>query len=302
MTADLLIEGKALPAWASWAAALGEHLADAPAAGSATVIAASLPTRSFAAVFAAVGACRAAARSISGHSRAEIEKWGTRTRVRFPLMGGFREGRIKAIGSRGVWVLQPNGTECLVPWARASGIERLPEGAEPTSRIRRTTPAERFRAAALGTDLAVPTDALDCLMVGTRHRLEEELELEVEIEGIRHRGTLAELVRPRSMFGRKSQFRSDIMSSAGAELPAKGRTGRIPLVILDGSASVLRWLGADWASPILCLIDRTEPRAEDAAAAVEARAAAGSRVAHRTVPDAPQGIETLAFARNSRRA
>jgi hypothetical protein len=299
VAARLLIEGQPPPGWAVWAAAMGEWLAADSGPGPGTVIAASLPTRAWAAAFAAVGACRARARIGSGHTRAEIERWGIGARVRFPFTGAFREGRIKAFGSRGLVIRQPSYLECLVPWARAGGVERLPDGAEPSSRIKRPAPAARFRAAALGTDLASPTDALDCLIIGQKHRLEEELALELGIEGNRYSGTLAELVRPRSLVGQKSQFRSEIISSASGEVPAAGGPGGIPaLVTLDGSGAVLRWIAAKWASPVLCLIDRTEPRADDAASAIEAaRAGAPGGVDRRTMPNAPDGVETVGFVR-----
>ncbi|MFE2605387.1 hypothetical protein ACFXDI_19145 [Streptomyces mirabilis] len=141
--------------------------------------------------------------------------------------------------------------------------------------------------------------ALHCTIVGDCKTIQQESETLVAASTAAEPLPLKALLRPRTVRDKARQFRSVLLPAR--EDPEDYRelvVGRKPKVtILDGAATVCRWLGAGMAPVTVALVERTAPSSEAAADILD-------RYRARSLQDlpllgdlasVPAGIEVLAW-------
>ncbi|MFD5660004.1 hypothetical protein [Streptomyces hirsutus] len=141
--------------------------------------------------------------------------------------------------------------------------------------------------------------ALHCAIVGNGTAIQQESETLIATSMVTEPVPLSALLRPRTVREKARQFRSVLLPAR--EDPEDYRelvAGRKPkVVILDGAATVCRWLGAGMAPITVALVERTAPSGEAAADTLE-------RYRARSLQDlplpadlarVPAGIEVLAW-------
>jgi hypothetical protein len=128
-------------------------------------------------------------------------------------------------------------------------------------------------------------------VIGTRARLEQELDLRVGWAGAEPEyDRLGDVVRPDE--GKTPSWWSEIIPGGGEDLPDIPRHAQ--LAILDG-ASAIRWLAEIRTPIVVCLIDRGSPD-ESAPSAVVQRLSIGRPVSVDSLRWGPlPGIEAIAF-------
>ncbi|WP_455353541.1 hypothetical protein [Streptomyces sp. SYSU K217416] len=141
--------------------------------------------------------------------------------------------------------------------------------------------------------------ALHCAIVGNVTTIQQESETLIAASATTEPLPLSALLRPRTVRDKARQFRSVLLSAR--EDPEDFRelvASRKPKVaILDGAATVCRWLGAGMAPITVALVERTAPSGEAAADVL-------GRYRSRSLEDlplpgdlasVPAGIEVLAW-------
>ncbi|MGW0954811.1 hypothetical protein [Streptomyces sp. NPDC002545] len=323
-----LAEGRwqRLPEWAEWFSEIGYWAAGLREGGSNAVVALSVPTRDYTSVLLAYGVVDRAsqaevvpAASEHGFEQAKCLPVGTCVRV-IPVKGPG-QGRRVYTGVFGGALKNHHGQVYELAGRKGAGGR-----AGPVSWF----PADNYRLQALPwPDL--PEDYAD------RHRFSEAFEIPVGAKGLLA-GKLAdfygrcslnsvvvgvmntvlaeaqvvvgapdgselplqELLRLRTVHSPGSHYRSVVLSSRGdpEEYRDVVRSCRPAVAVLDGAATVRRWLGADLAGVTVAVVERTSPAA--LAAADELYGNRSRSVADLAVPKdlgsrIPPGVELLAW-------
>jgi hypothetical protein len=316
-----------LPEWAGWFSEIGYWAAGLREAGSNAVVALSVPTRDYVAVLLAYGVVDRASQaevvpavSEQGFERARYLPVGTCVRVipvngpgqgRRVYMGLFRgafknhHGRVYELAGRE----GPGGRPGPVSWlpADAYRLQALPPWPDqPEDYVDRHRFSEAFEIPAGAERLLAGQLAnfygrcsLHSVVVGTMSTVLAEAQAVVAAPG----GLglpLQELLRLRAVHSPGSHYRSVLLSSRGdpEEYRDTVRSCRPAVAVLDGAATVRRWLGAGLAGVTVAVVERTSPTA--LAAADELYGNRGRSVADLDVPGdlgsrIPPGVELLAW-------
>ncbi|MET8644503.1 hypothetical protein [Streptomyces sp. NPDC004675] len=146
--------------------------------------------------------------------------------------------------------------------------------------------------------------ALHCAIVGNGTVIQQESETLIATSMVTEPVPLSALLRPRTVREKARQFRSVLLSAR--EDPEEYRelvAGRKPkVVILDGAATVCRWLGAEMAPITIALVERTAPSGEAAADTLDRHWARSPQDLSLPADLArvPAGIEVLAWRTRAR--
>ncbi|MEU6319199.1 hypothetical protein [Streptomyces sp. NPDC047009] len=315
-----------LPEWAGWFSEIGYWAAGLREGGSNAVVALSVPTRDYVAVLLAYGvvdraslAEAAPAASEQGFEQAKDLPVGTCVRV-IPVRGpgqgrrvytGVFGGAFKNHHGR-VYELRgrkgPGGRSGPVSWFPADDYRLqallwpdLPEDYADRNRFSEAfeipVGAERLLAGQLADFYA--HCSLHSVLVGVMSTVLAEAQIVVGAPA----GSelpLQELLRLRAVHSPGSHYRSVVLSSRGdpEEYRDVVRSCRPAVAVLDGAATVRRWLGAGLAGVTVAVVERTSPTA--LAAADELYENRGRSVADLDVPRdlgsrIPPGVELLAW-------
>lgn len=299
--------GQHLPPWAQAYLDLGCSVATYQGEPEGRLLfAASLPTRAYAAVFIAAGIVLQNAITESTedpyvHVEELVKAAGPQGRLQVNVI----EGKKKVAGVFSGLVDDPTGRYLkieigqnetkLLPIERSLRVLPTARAKHQGRRQAIVRPGAEIIASLLGrSDTAqyLLTSRLECVMVGLRSLLSEEIKTPTLLfDG--HQGCLQDILRVRSCMPVGDAYRSDIVSdrhapSVGEETPYA--------VIFDGAPAFLKWR-RDWRSvPWIVLLDRSETQFEDAARQVNSdyrnrvTDAQGLRLS-----SLPPGVEITAF-------
>ncbi len=163
---------------------------------------------------------------------------------------------------------------------------------EGFSKDRPVCESPEFVKAAMGVDPISQGffSRLECVIIGSRAALFEELELDLEVKGVS--GRAQDILRVHE-FRPKDGYRSRIITQTDLylSLPEKPSGG----VVMDGSLTVLRWKGKVRKYPWLAIIDRTSPTSGQARDEIMSAFASSLHDANPPVGTPPSGIEALFY-------
>lgn len=300
-----------LPEWARFFIRLGFHLSDAARTAPGLVAAVTVPTRSFAAVFSALGVVgQRIAVPMSLNAQAHYERLrdlpeGTMVfchtdankKMRCKLIG------ISIIDGAEYILLDTGGFLWYIPAAQSLKVQPSSRPAEPLrNQAVRTIPANTgFLQLILRKDLSsdfLRYSRLECIIIGNEGLLRSEV-LEQSFAAIRGEkqvvARLHDLLRVRRFYSSDTPFRSDILPSRAP----RWEDGEAPpwLIIFDGGASFLRWYTrwpqANW----FVILDRTENSFEDAVNEMNRQHVMNQEIRISGVPPSPIGIDQVIYQR-----
>ena len=261
-----------LPGWATYLVTIGRYLVEHQVPGRRLVVGISLPTRAFAAAFAALGVADAAYQDPEkGDPRENFERLASLPRgtaIRFRRGRYLYCGRLLGVETvNGVeYLTYQDAAKCYLPWERCSAVQPL-DPAEEFIRRRPLAPNADFVESVLGVDALAHASytRLDCLVVGLKDALGEEV-LEQQFvtcgDGVPLTGVLNDLLRCDAFeLNANDHDRTAVISGFADEVPERLRKERPPAVVFDGPGGYLR-LRSNWRrSPCLVLLDRTSSSA-----------------------------------------
>ena len=296
-----------LPGWAAWFIDLGAWTARQASDSSRTVVVATVPVAGYAAVFAALGAAAANFRdrspddeiahfeflsSLPNGTRVEYRKAVGSNKLTQGSIIGPTERQVQ--GRSEPYIQLAGGT--LRPWWNCADITPVDEDATVFVHDRLLSKAPEFVRACVGVDPATHAlySSLDCLIVGTKRSLEDEMSVNFVCDGAS--GTLQDALRCRTMLHPADRYRTDLRS-ASASVSDADRLIRPPLVVLDGPVAALNWRNSYPSVPSLTIIDRSAPSAEAARDAFLTDRASSLRdiEVDSELPACPGGVELLIF-------
>jgi hypothetical protein len=261
-----------LPRWARFLVGAGRHAVEHETPGRRLVIGISLPTRAYAAAFAALGV--AAAAYEDPEKRDPREHFDSLVSLPRGTAIRFRRGRFlycaRLIGSevvRGVEHLTyQDQSKCFLPWDRCLEVQPLEPGEEFVRR-RPLAANAAFVEHVLGLDALSHAShtSLDCLIVGVKDALRPEV-MEQQFFATASQGAqpgvLNDLLRCDAYeLNANDHDRTTVISGVIDDVPERLRTLRPPAVVFDGPTGFLR-LRSRWRnSPWIVLLDRTSPSA-----------------------------------------
>ena len=292
--------GRALPDWAIWLVELGSWLRARSDEPMAPVIAISVPTRRLAAVLVAAGAHDAGVRLFApvsvGQALELIAGWGEGANVAFDFRGNRREGSIVTVTDQHIEI-ESAGDICGVPHDRVLAIDLLPDGSLPSRRPRRLPASATLRSHLYPRDPLnqIGSSRVECLLIGPKGQIELELAVTIELRS-GQASDLNSVIRPSSLLPPKSPFRTEVVAAGAEGLPTALQARPPKTVVLDGAGATLDWLHRAPDVPILVVLDRTEARAEAAAAVVLGHRASAARLRElRDLDPVPPAVEIVGY-------
>jgi hypothetical protein len=268
-------EWRKLPAWAKFFVELGASLEQVQTADRKVVVAASVPTSSFAAAFISLG--RVLGEQIQEPAKSAVD-------AHFQKLAGLRHGTplvyfddhaLYCGPFRGITqrhdedyiLISTKKTNYLVPKARCLFIELQPESedglglAASNGRLRKPKPfvsqffslAEHYRVSCSTTK--------SVLIVGEKNRLRTELQSPFQIPNGNksYDGTLQDLVRVAKFSAGGIGCRADVLARSRGHLgPANLAGASKSLVVLDGAGSVIKWAHQFLHSDSVSILSRTD--------------------------------------------
>ena len=294
-----------LPGWVTWLIDLGRWVATAGDSERLVRVAISVPHRRFAAVFAALGVASGAYRpgvpSDAGERLRFFSSVEPGTPVRYrrgDSANAFECARFLAVDhSVGMHVikLSTRKLDYSREVSRFPYIQPLPPGINPPARSRPICQSPDFVRSATGLDPiehGFPS-RLECVMIGTKTLLEDELGVGLASSG--YEGGLQDLLRCTGLLNPADGYRSRLLSASSD--PDPDMIGYPEgAVILDGPSAVVRHRHAAYGRPWVAVIDRTSRRAMDARDALLADRASSLEDVVVPIGAPPPGIEALSFA------
>ncbi|MGW4881647.1 hypothetical protein ACWEPI_34450 [Streptomyces sp. NPDC004262] len=315
-----------LPEWAAWFSEIGYWAADLRDGGPNTVVALSVPTREYIAVLLACGVVNRAsqaevvpAESEQNFDQAQGLPLGTCVRV-IPVKGPG-PGRRVYTGVFGGAIQNHHGRVYELAGSKSPGRRPGPVSWFPAADYRLQLlswpdlPEDYRGRSRFSEELEIPVGAekllagqkadfygrcsLHSVVIGVRNTVLAEAQVVVGAPG----GPalpLQDLLRLRAVRSPGSHYRSVVLSSRAdpEEYRDVVRSCRPAVAVLDGAATVRRWLGASLAGVTVAVVERTSPSALAAAdglyenrwrsvADVDVPRDLGSRI--------PPGVELLAW-------
>ncbi|MEF2278384.1 hypothetical protein V3W47_08725 [Deinococcus sp. YIM 134068] len=303
----------ALPSWAQSFMDAGNLVATQPVKPPIT-LAVSLPTRTLAAVFAALGTVHAR-RQLSTSAVNQFEEIWVMTgevQVRYRQKDQAKATIAPVIGRR-----ELNGHRYLVIQTRRNGTTQVPEQLLQELVIQRAGTPKRAKALAFNDPWLAQMlegceaeqylfhDRHDCLIVGQDSLLRREAALELQLPGAtpgapRLSGTVDCVLRVRRWQAEGRVFSSDVLPANtdpnDADAAHLQHLQAFPVVIFDGAGAYLRWRHPLRRQHHLVLLSRTDRRFDEAVSVVDQ--AFKMRAGHHLTFPVPPGIEGLAFRRS----
>lgn len=261
-----------IPLWARYLLTLGKYVVEHRLPERRLVVGVSLPTRAYAAAFAALGVTAAAYEDPEKRDARVHFDWlaslpkGTAIR--------FRRNRFlyyaRLIGPEirdGVdHLTYQDESKCYLPWDRCRDVQPL-DPSEEFVRRRPLAPNAGFVEEVLQLDALTHAShtCIDCLVVGVKDALRSEVLDQRFFATAAARapaGVLNDLLRCDAYeLNANDHDRTTVVSGFVDDLPERLRTAEPPAVVFDGPTGFLR-LRSRWRhSPWIVLLDRTSPSA-----------------------------------------
>ncbi len=136
-----------------------------------------------------------------------------------------------------------------------------------------------------------------CEPDGTRGAGEpQQLRRETESEGAWAEGKLHDILRTRRFLGENRTYRADVLAAQARTTPDRVADAEDAVVVFDGAMAFLKW--SSYCSPAckIVLLDRTEPRFDDAVQQINAKYVMRTGdAADLMIRPLAAGIETVAY-------
>ena len=300
-----------LPNWAAWLANLGAWAATSAVAGGKGVVAVSVPAREYAGILVGCGVVHAAFRpqlnaASEGNQFKSAAGLQSQSMVRLvPTQGtasfvGVFHGA--SLDYRGEEVFHVGGSRFpadryridVLHWPDChSELQNMPhhQPIRVPDGIQKLLPG-------LDADFC-GYSALHCVIVGSATRIEHEAETLVAATPSSVPIPLSSLLRPRVVRDTGRQYRSLVLPSREDPEDYRELVGSLnpAVTVLDGAATICRWLGADMTPMTVALVERLGASSEAAADLLEHYRARSLRDLPLPVDltQVPEGIEVLAW-------
>lgn len=305
-----------LPDWARFLIGFGANLASKPRDASRVIAAVSTPSRAYAAAFVSTGI-------VTKHFEDPIEDAtcshleylkslpeGTTVTYRRGLTGSkmAKGWLLGCVVDNNIEYIKIRDSQDTVHWTPArlalfvqpadAALDTLPRSirhrsVDPVSGLARFTPANdalsRF----------VQHSRLDCLLVGVRARLHDEIvgtDFAIERRsGKLTEGNLHDILGVRE-FGKESDIYHSRIVAAGSRSTSELALLDPSLIVFDGARSLIRWRNVWPNAGWIFVGDRTGRRFDEAAAIInDAYVRRVSDIEGDELPSPPAGIESVAF-------
>lgn len=299
--------GRPLPDWVHYLAALGRFAVTHETPGRRLVVGVSVPTRSFAAAFCALGVTSAAYVDPEKRDPRAHFNWLAALPPKTALR--YRHGTHLHCGEL-VGVALRSGDEYLAisggylrRWDMCGDIQPLEPGEEFIRRRTLSANPDFVAACMPGVDPLVHAcyTSLDCLIVGVKDALRREIldqQFLAPVSGSpAHMGVLNDLLRCDAFEANANDHdRTSVLSAFADEVPARLLSSRPPAVVFDGGPGFLR-LRSHWrASPWIVVVDRSLASAQAAGDAFNQELAMSIDDADvSSAGEAPAGLEVRAY-------
>ncbi|WP_406406099.1 hypothetical protein [Streptomyces sp. NBC_01643] len=320
-----------LPEWAVWFAEAGRWAAELSENGANAVVAMSVPAREYAAVLLAFGSVDRASSTAPEHVEPELGFEQARTLqagtcVRVAPVAGPEDGRRAytglfqgAVENRYGKVYElsgrpgPGGRPGMVSWFPADRyrLQVLSWPDLPDDYADRNRFSEVFEVPSGAGDLLTGRlddfygqCSLDCVLVGVATTVLAEAQEIIAAPGFAGL-SLRELMRLRGVQAPGTHYRSVVLSSRSDPQEYRDvlRSRKPAVTVLDGAATVRRWMAAGLTKVTVAVVERTSPSAMAAAEVLYANRARSpkdlnlpARLAHAL----PAGVEALAWQNRER--
>ena len=301
-----------LPDWAQFVIEVAARIASFDSGEARLVVVLALPTRAFAAAFAAAGAVVASfqrvppERNLTEHFEYLASLPGG-TPVTLHERNSMVQGRLLGAsedsfdGRRRLKIQLPNEIRRLEARTCAK-VQVIQDPGALSTRRRKLVHAPRFLSfAAHGVETTTfcTTTRLDCVIIGPKNTLKYELAGEKFAAGPPERpygGTLQEIARTREFARQNDPYRSVVLSATPDSTQHDSSTAAPPLVIFDGAVAFNNWRSRWRASNWLIVLDRSSSSAGDEAASVNAAYATRIRDSSllSSVP-VPRAVESVCY-------
>ncbi|ACZ43539.1 hypothetical protein Tter_2651 [Thermobaculum terrenum ATCC BAA-798] len=299
-----------MPEWAQFFLELGQEIACYEVRDRVPVVAVSLPARSYAAMFAAVGVVRSRARinTIADNEEYFEQLWalagkGDRIPVEYREAGkriqGYLTGRSQDGEVRRLHIdLGKEGVRKITPQIASRIVLKEKIGKQGRGK------ANRNPALSAVLDLPDLTDflgraRLDCIIVAQKNEIRPESGLRIRpYQSANIEVEVNDILRVKEWLVDWGAYRTHIVSE---RLRDNGRVPQeslrhAPVVIFDGAKGFIQRRGEFTGLPWLILLDRTERGYRDAAQEVDALDSTRVGDAEKLrIPHIPQGVELVAF-------
>ncbi len=299
---------KELPAWTTWLVQAGSWFSAREPTLLRPVLAISVPIRDFASVLLTLGIhCSVYSRETPTNSSARFEWLSTMphgTVMRWRSRGLLRTGDFVGVEAReqaSYLKLRAGSSTWYVPRSSSLDVELLPDGVKRAPRPRKIQ-SSPFVIAALGIEglgQHSSRNALDCLVVGPKEQLTDELEAELFLAGpLRLTGSLQELIRCRALMpNERDPFRTDLVTGYASDPPDSVLAYRPSCLVIEGSAGFLNWRDQLGRTPRCIVLDRSSPASESAALELtNARAMSAELLDLSPIEPLPAGIEAIGYS------
>ena len=282
-----------LPSWAMFYMQLGAVIAETDHTQRNLVTALAVPTRSYAAVLLAAGAIVSKMKATDTNPQDSLEahfemfrNLPIGTSVTLPKFGKTVKGKFLGIRDKGIDGAEAIGVQiqkskkgALTYWLPPESSLKVQIASKPWNQL----PANPAKAADVsssssefislifqGSDLRnfVTRSTLDCVILGSRKTILQEAKETKMSVGPRtletSAGTLLDILRIRGLSSSNEAFRSDIFP-VNPKNNAMESEEMIPHVaVFDGAVGFLKWRDIWSQSNWVVVLDRTEPRFEEA--------------------------------------
>lgn len=306
---------KPLSNWTEFFTDLGAAAAAPKITGQRFVIAAALPTRSYAAALTGLGVVvfRASSNDHVDPSEyfAQLCQLNIGTPVSVIKDGRKLKGRY--VGKDGNWIkiqveersqTDSGALTRFVGEAEALNVEVLQDTLVTLPKrqtgklVHAMTP---FASEFISNDAVFARESkLECLIIGSKSLLRQEVETPLAItrDGSRfNEGALQDVLRIRSFMNEGEAFRSEVFAYGSRVPPIATRYQSPHVVIFDSAKSFLRWRGHLRKLNWIVLLDRTETKFTDAAVVInqDRMKYKISETPVADVPAPPAGVEIVSY-------
>jgi len=305
-----------LPYWGQFFLEVGARLARYPIRPCRCVLGLAVPTKAYAAALTATGVATslALASRFTPADEADHAERLRHLRQGTPLI--YRKGNKYTKGVFDRWYVENSvqyvrlrtgrfGNEAIsIPQGLLLGVDILRNAAfklprRQTMRDIVSNKELNFLSSCLGDRLAheiIAYSRLDCLIIGSKEQLRREAcDTRLAIKSTRSHlieGSLNMLARTRELLGDSSAHRSAVYSSASSNQVFMDKPPTV--VIFNGATGFLRcrdlWRSSHW----IVLLDRTEPRFQEAVEVLNQEyMQRADEVPSESLPVLPKGIEAI---------
>lgn len=313
-----------IPVWTKYFADLGAQAVAAAQADAKLIVGLAVPSRAYAAAFAALGVvtARAYQTEITQSPTTNFEQicnLPQNAPVSITVRGrngakrkkkGVFVGITEHYGSTCAMIMvnskSAGGASHLIREVDASMVEILASGSitlpkrQTGKLVRGVSAFAKGLLRSKNARLSTKQSRLDCAIVGRINTLSREIaDTSFAVPGAGdkyYEGKLQDVLRVRRFIGDGDHFASEVIRVNGRALAIPEHGGMPPFIVFDGATGFIRWHSHVRRSNWIVVIDRTDSRFREAADVLnEAHLNRIHEERHIELPTPAEGVEVLSF-------